>query len=67
MCVSGGKKCSFFGKFDVLFFLTPVLRFALLLIDEFVIRNLSFHFEDPANVFREIKCCEKMEPFRAIK
>ena len=31
MCVSGGKKCSFFGKFDVLCFLeTPVLRFALL-------------------------------------
>ena len=30
-CVSGGKKCSFFGKFDVLCFLeTPVLRFALL-------------------------------------
>ena len=27
----GGKKCSFFGKFDVLCFLeTPVLRFALL-------------------------------------
>ena len=30
-CVSGGKKYSFFGKFDVLCFLqTPVLRFALL-------------------------------------
>ena len=30
-CVSGGKKCSFFGKFDLLCFLeTPVLRFALL-------------------------------------
>ena len=29
--VSGGKKCSFFGKFGVLCFLeTPVLRFALL-------------------------------------
>ena len=29
--VSGGKKCSFFGIFDVLCFLgTPVLRFALL-------------------------------------
>ena len=28
---TGGKKCSFFGKFDVLCFLeTPVLRFALL-------------------------------------
>ena len=31
VCVSRGKKCSFFGKFDVLYFLeTPVLRFALL-------------------------------------
>ena len=30
-CISGGKKCSFFGKFGVLCFLeTPVLRFALL-------------------------------------
>ena len=33
MCVSGGKKCSFFGKFGLLCFLeTPVLRFALLSI-----------------------------------
>ena len=31
VCVLGGKKCSFFGKFDVLCFLeTPVSRFALL-------------------------------------
>ena len=31
MCISVGKKCSFFGKFSVLCFLeTPVLRFALL-------------------------------------
>ena len=31
MCVSGGKKCLFFGNFGVLCFLgTPVLRFALL-------------------------------------
>ena len=30
-CVSGGKKCLFFGKFGVLCFLeTPILRFALL-------------------------------------
>ena len=30
-CVSGGKKCSFFGKFGALCFLeTPFLRFALL-------------------------------------
>ena len=31
MCVSGGKKCLFSRKFDVLCFLeTPILRFALL-------------------------------------
>ena len=31
VCVSGGMKCSFFGKFRVLWFLeTPVLRFTLL-------------------------------------
>ena len=31
VCVSGGKKCSFCGKFDVICFLeTSVLRFALL-------------------------------------
>ena len=31
VCVLGGKKCSFFRKFDVLFYLeTPVLRFTLL-------------------------------------
>ena len=31
VCVSGGKKCSFFGKFGVVCFLeTPGLRFALL-------------------------------------
>ena len=30
VCLSGGKKCWFFGKSDVLCFLeTPVLRFAL--------------------------------------
>ena len=31
VCASGGKKCSFFGKFGVLCFPgTPILRFALL-------------------------------------
>ena len=31
VCVSGGKKCSFFRKFDLLYFLeTLILRFALL-------------------------------------
>ena len=32
VCISGGKKCLFFGKFGMLCFLeTPVLRIALLL------------------------------------
>ena len=31
VCVSGGKKCSFFGNFGMLCFLeTPILRFTLL-------------------------------------
>ena len=31
VCVSGGKKCSFFIKFGVLcFFVTPISRFAIL-------------------------------------
>ena len=31
VCVSGGKKCLFFGKFGMLCFVeTPVLRFTLL-------------------------------------
>ena len=44
VCVSGGKKCSFFGKFGLLCFLkTPVLRFALLpyywRISGYIMRN----------------------------
>ena len=39
VCVSGGKKCSFFGKFDVVCFLeTPFVRFALFPYN----RRLSF-------------------------
>ena len=35
VCVSGGKKSSFFGKFGVLYLLeTPVLRFAFYLITD---------------------------------
>ena len=48
VCVSGGKKCSFFGKFGVLCFLvTPVLRFAIFLIaDELVaLLCLLLHFQ----------------------
>ena len=40
LCVSEGKKCSFFRKFDVLCFLeTPVLRFVFLITDEFMMIN----------------------------
>ena len=40
VCVSGGKKCSYFGKFGVLCFLeTPVFRFALLLYYRWVERR----------------------------
>ena len=44
MCVSGDKKCYFFGKFGVLCILeTPVLRFALLV---YYRRTLIVLFED---------------------
>ena len=47
VCVSGGKKCSFFGKFDVLrFFEIPVLKFALLPYYRRIIIN--------SNIFRHI-------------
>ena len=40
VCVSGGKKCLFLGKFDVLCFLeTPVLRFTLSLITDEVTKT----------------------------
>ena len=44
VCVSGGKKCSFFGIFDVIcFFFTSVLTFALLLYYQcFVTCYLNF-------------------------
>ena len=42
VCVSGGKKCSFFEKFGVLCFLeTPVLRFALLPYNQRCMINLK--------------------------
>ena len=54
VCVSGGKKCSFFGKFGVLCFLeTPVLRFALLpyyrrfaIHNIYMSNNYKFHYID---------------------
>ena len=46
VCVSGGKKCSFFGKFGVLCFLeTPVLRFALLPDYRRIIRSRNSQYE----------------------
>ena len=43
VCVSGDKKCSFFGKFDVpCFFVTPLLRFALLPYYRQIVFNSSF-------------------------
>ena len=50
VCVSGGKKCSLFGKFGVLCFLeTPVLRFSLLpyyrRISIYYFRNGCFNYE----------------------
>ena len=48
MCVSGGKKCSFLGKFDVLCFLEIlVLRFALL---PYYRRNTLFSGTDEMTV-----------------
>ena len=47
VCVSGGKKCSFFGKFGVLCFLEiPVLRFALLPYYRRIVISLTpqYHF-----------------------
>ena len=42
VCVSGGKECSFFGKFGELGFLeTPVLRFALFLITDDLILDAA--------------------------
>ena len=44
ICVSGGKKCSFFGKFGVLSFLeTLVLRFARLLYYWRILMQIHFY------------------------
>ena len=51
--VSGGKKCSFFGKFGVLFFLleTPVLKFALLRYYQ----RFGMQYQLKKNIFKNIK------------
>ena len=42
VCISGGKKCSFFGKFSVLCFLeTPILRSVLLPYSQRVLEYLK--------------------------
>ena len=56
VCVSGGKKCSFFEKFDQLRFLeTPVLRFALLFYDRRIVVNCLIIFMRPMYNIQE-KC-----------
>ena len=43
LCITGGKKCSFFGRFGLLCFLeTPVLRFAFLHYYQGIIFDGSF-------------------------
>ena len=47
VCVSGGKKCSFFGKFGVFCFLeTPALRFALLLYYRRTVQSTPYHYTE---------------------
>ena len=54
VCVSGGKKCLFFGKFGLLCFLeTPVLRFALFPCYRQI--NLA---ENGKNVSNDIDLCK---------
>ena len=46
VCISGGKKCLFFGKFDVIYFLvTFVLRFASLPYYRRIVRLIFPHHE----------------------
>ena len=55
VCVSWGKKCLFFGKFDVLCFLeTPVLRFALLPYYRQNIAIRIFAYRRAANFFSSV-------------
>ena len=62
MCLSGGKKCSFFGKVGVLCFLeTPVLRFTLLayywryiIIFICVIWYHLYNFKNVKNTYGEV-------------
>ena len=54
VCVSGGKKCLFFGDFGVLCFLeTPVLRFALLPYS----RRNYFQLLNRLDYVTQARCC----------
>ena len=47
VCVSGGKKCFIFVKFDMLFFLeTPVLSFAILPYDQRIVKYIQKYYLD---------------------
>ena len=73
VCISGGKKCLFFGNFGVLCFLeTPVLRFALLSYYRWFARYVSschyqIFYELPSITLllakwnRNVKCHVKLE------
>ena len=76
VCVSWGKKCLFFGKFDALCFLeTPVLRFALLpyyrrnmAIRVFAYRRAAIFFSSVlSNIFSQrkalVNCCFEHLPY----
>ena len=54
VCVLGGKKCSFFGKFGVLCFLErPVLRLALL---PYYRRSSGSHGSNKLTLWESKKC-----------
>ena len=58
VCVSRGKRCSFFEKFDLLCFLvTPVLRFVLL---SYYRRNMIYPKHTSKIKFSRFKYCLKL-------
>ena len=62
VCVSGGKKCSFFGKFVLLCFLeTPALRFAFLRYFQWNMKPLQINLL-PVHVFREERGPNALSP-----
>ena len=65
VCISGGKKWLFFGKFYVLFFLeTPVLRFALLPYYRRIRSVTETHYDsDKQGVEKKTEYVEKKIPY----